>query len=90
MVGLARSARKAASFVVHMDQDLSVWFTESIWVCNVDDKKKKMVGFCFINLGFSFLVHICIYIYHVIIFKKIFKLLNLISKPMFFLVGYGW
>ena len=30
MVGLARSAGKAASFVVHMDQDLSVWFTESI------------------------------------------------------------
>ncbi|KAG5378986.1 hypothetical protein IGI04_026828 [Brassica rapa subsp. trilocularis] len=27
---LARSVRKQPSFVVHMDQDLSVWFTESI------------------------------------------------------------
>nr|VDD64028.1 unnamed protein product [Brassica oleracea] len=27
---LARSARKETSFVVHMDQDLPVWFTESI------------------------------------------------------------
>ncbi|WZZ34029.1 hypothetical protein YC2023_017430 [Brassica napus] len=27
---LARSVRKQPSFVVHMDQDLPVWFTESI------------------------------------------------------------
>ncbi|WZY89151.1 hypothetical protein YC2023_045886 [Brassica napus] len=27
---LARSARKVSSLVVHMDQDLPVWFTESI------------------------------------------------------------
>ena len=27
---LARSARKETSFIVHMDQDLPVWFTESI------------------------------------------------------------
>ena len=26
---LARSVRKQPSFVVHMDQDLPVWFTES-------------------------------------------------------------
>ena len=36
---LARSARKETSFVVHMDQDLPVWFIESIWVCKVVDKK---------------------------------------------------
>ena len=28
--GLARSVRKQSSFVVYMDQDLSVWFTESV------------------------------------------------------------
>ena len=28
--GLARSGMKKSSFVVHMDQDLSVWFTESV------------------------------------------------------------
>ena len=31
---LARSVRKEPSFVVHMDQDLLGWFTESVWVCN--------------------------------------------------------
>ena len=30
---LARSARKQSSFVVHMNEELPVWFTESIWVC---------------------------------------------------------
>lgn len=34
------------------------------------NEEERMVGFCFINLGFSFLVYICIYIYHIIIFKK--------------------
>ena len=38
---LARSARKQPSFVVHMDSDHPVWFTESVWVCIVDDKKKS-------------------------------------------------
>ena len=30
---LARSARKQLSFVVHIDTELPVWFTESIQVC---------------------------------------------------------
>ena len=30
---LARSARTQPSFVVHMDAELLIWFTESIWVC---------------------------------------------------------
>ena len=30
---LALCARKQPSFVVHMDQHLPVWFTESVWVC---------------------------------------------------------
>ena len=37
---LARSVRKQPSFVVHRDANHPVWFTESVWICKVDDKKK--------------------------------------------------
>ena len=29
-------------FVIHMDQDLSVWFTKSVWVCISWWQKKDM------------------------------------------------
>ena len=38
---LARCVRKQLSFVVHMDQDLSVWFTESVCVCSLMSKINK-------------------------------------------------
>ena len=39
---LARSARRQSSFVVHMDAELPIWFTESIWVCEFFAIKKKI------------------------------------------------
>ena len=42
---LARSARKQTSFVVHMDAELPIWFTESIWVCNCLLSKKKFFNY---------------------------------------------
>ena len=41
---LACSVRRQTSFVVHMDQHLLVWFTQSIWVCNVVEKKTLIFG----------------------------------------------
>ena len=38
---LARSVRKQPSFVIHMDQDLPIWFTESVWVCISWCQRKK-------------------------------------------------
>ena len=38
---LARSVRKVPSFVVHMDEDHPVWFTESVWVCILLMTKQK-------------------------------------------------
>ena len=40
---LARSARKQTSFVVHMDAELPIWFTESTWVCKCLAVKKKQM-----------------------------------------------
>ena len=40
---LERNVRKQPSFVVHMDADLSVWFTKSLWVCINWWQKKEMI-----------------------------------------------
>ena len=38
---LARSVRTQPSFVIHMDTELPIWFTKSVWVCfYIDDKTK--------------------------------------------------
>ena len=48
---LARSAKKQSSFVVHMDAELPVWFTESIWVYKSWWQKRKFLScFIYINL----------------------------------------
>ena len=41
---LARSVRKQPSFVVHMNAELPIWSTGSVWICFVDDKKKAKKG----------------------------------------------
>ena len=41
MDSLARSVRNQLSFVVHMDAELSIWFTELTWVCKCLLSKKK-------------------------------------------------
>ena len=38
---LACSVRKQPSFVVHMDTDHPVWFTESVWVSKLMTEKKR-------------------------------------------------
>ena len=43
---LARSGRKQPSFVIHMDVELPIWFTQSIWICEcLVVKKKKIISF---------------------------------------------
>ena len=38
---LARTVGKHTSFAIYMDAELPIWSRELVWVCFVDDKKKK-------------------------------------------------
>ena len=38
---LACSVRKQPFFVIHIDQDLPIWFTVSVWICISWWQKKK-------------------------------------------------
>ena len=73
---LARSARKQTSFVVHMDVELPIWFTESTWVCKCLLSKKKLYKHFDKNLiiKFSWCQFIALYFLYVV-FDLIWKVI---------------